>query len=664
MQIPNAASVRRILAGLPGTRRLRSLALRQRAAEAKLQALVERAPLAIVTLDGEGLVTSWSPGAERLFGWREAEVAGRKPRIAPEGSGVFDDFVELASRGQSFVAVELPAVRRGGTQLDISASTVPVTDELGAPAGVMLIMANVTERRRAQQALHENERRFRALVQHGTDIITIADATGSLQYVSPAVERVLGYREVDLLGQPILDFVHPEDRRVAEDALRNVIERPGEHRALAVRIRARDGSWHEFETMANNLLEEPAIRGIVYLARDVTERNRLEAQLRQAQKLESIGRLAGGVAHDFNNLMTAIIGDAELNLAEAEPGSPLALDLEEIRDTARRASNLAHQLLAFSRRETVRPSVVGLEDVLIAAEPMLRRLVGEEADLEVRTAANAGHVTVDPVQFEQVLTNLVVNARDAMAGSGGCVLVEAFGTHVAAANGRQHPGVPAGDYGVLRVTDTGKGIPAEVREHLFEPFYTTKPVGRGSGLGLATCYGIVKQAGGEIVVESEVGRGSAFSVYLPQAAEVAGNPFIRSEDATLPRGDETILLVEDEPSVRSIGARTLRGLGYTVLEARDGEEGLRVGGERTEEIDLVVTDVVMPRMSGKELADRLRERGGDLRVLFTSGYMDSPVVRSSLSQPDVEFLPKPFSPRALAHKVRQTLDRLPARGSR
>jgi PAS domain S-box-containing protein len=636
----------------------------ERAAAEQLTALVEGAPLAIIALDADRRVTRWSRAAEQLFGTREREMAGTRPALAPPDDSVLDDLVDLALRGQSFTAVELRARRRDGAMIDVSASTAPLRDEDGAVTGALLVLANVTERRRAQQALQESEQRFRALVQTGSDIITIVDATGELRYVSPAVERVLGYREDDLLGRNILEFVHPDDQARAIDALGEVLRQPGVHAPSEYRVRHVDGSWRDIEATASNLLEEPAIRGVVLTSRDVTERKRLEAQLLRAQKLESVGRLAGGIAHDFNNLMTAIIGDAELNMGSLPDDSTLARDLQEIRDTARRASTLAHQLLAFSRREISSPRVVAINDVVLATDRMLRRLIGADIELVASTAGDAGYVNIDPVQFEQVLVNLVVNARDAMPG-GGRLTIETACVMVRGGAAAPHAQLEPGDYVMIAVSDTGAGIPPEVREHVFEPFFTTKDVGSGTGLGLATCYGIVTQAGGQITLESEAGRGTTFRIFLPRTDEQPEEEVAPEGELVEARGGETVLLVEDEAAVRSIGARALRRLGYTVLEAGDGEEALRVAEGRAGGIDVVVTDIIMPRMGGRELAERLLRDRHDLRVLFTTGYEAADSARNGGGADAPDMLTKPFSPDALARKLRETLDApAPVRDSR
>jgi signal transduction histidine kinase len=404
-----------------------------------------------------------------------------------------------------------------------------------------------------------------------------------------------------------------------------------------------------YERTANLTTANEALRA------EIAERQRLEAQLIQAQKMESIGRLAGGVAHDFNNLLTAIKGYAELALDALDDQDQVRDDLREIRKATERATALTSQLLAFARKQIIDPRVIDLGELIENIESLLRRLIGEHIELEIRVGQAPERIKADPGQIEQLLVNLVVNARDAMPDGGkltietACATLGAEGAPVRI----DHASDPA--LVVLAVSDTGTGIAPEVREHLFEPFFTTKEPGKGTGLGLATCYGIISQHNGQISYTSEVGRGTTFNVFLPCAKE-ALDAYSTSDEERAPPGNEVILLVEDETAVRELAARTLRRLGYTILEAANGEEALRLvkaGGMP----QLLLTDVIMPRMSGWSLAERLTALRPDIKVLFISGYSDHVVTEDRRLQEGVVLLQKPFSPAALAYKVRDVLDR-------
>jgi signal transduction histidine kinase/ActR/RegA family two-component response regulator len=394
--------------------------------------------------------------------------------------------------------------------------------------------------------------------------------------------------------------------------------------------------------------------GLVGMSRDITERKRLESQFLQAQKMDSIGRLAGGVAHDFNNLLTVITGYVELARDMLTPDNPLHSDLEAIGDAADRAAALTRQLLAFARKQILDPQILNLNDLVLNLDKLLRRLIGEDIELATLPMPDLWPVKADANQIEQILINLAINARDAMPG-GGKLTIETANSSLDEAYARHHMSVSPGFYVMLAVSDTGVGMPPEMQAQVFEPFFTTKQAGKGTGLGLATCYGIVKQHGGHIWVYSEVGQGTTFKVYLPRTTEVTDAQQTYETQEILLAGNETVLLVEDEVALRQLAVRVLRQLGYTVLEATDGADALRVAGEYSGAIDLLLTDVVMPQLGGAALAERLRETHPRLKVLFMSGYTDHTIIRHSLLEPGVTFLQKPFAPELLARKVREAL---------
>jgi signal transduction histidine kinase len=397
--------------------------------------------------------------------------------------------------------------------------------------------------------------------------------------------------------------------------------------------------------------------GRLWVYHDITQSKAAEAQLLQFQKMESIGRLAGGIAHDFNNLLTAIMGYSQLAIMEAPSNGFLCSHIEEIQRAAERASNLTSQLLAFSRRQVVAPKVINLNDLILNLERLLRRLISEDIELVTLPSPDTGPIKIDPNQMEQVLVNLVVNARDAMP-SGGKLVIETSNVNVGPQFTQQYLGVATGRYVMLSVSDNGVGMSEEVKAHLFEPFFTTKEVGKGTGLGLATCYGIVKQSGGYIEAVSEPGTGSSIKVYLP-CSEEAPTSYPRNDQATPSTGGtETVLLAEDDPLVRSMVANVLTDQGYTVLQASNGDEALRLAQEQGHRrIDLLLSDIVMPQMGGVELARRISNLRPQTKIILTSGYSDEPIFRNGTLDSKIEFIQKPFIPAALASKVRDVLDR-------
>lgn len=393
------------------------------------------------------------------------------------------------------------------------------------------------------------------------------------------------------------------------------------------------------------------------LEQEMAERKQAEEQLLWSQKMETVGRLAGGVAHDFNNLLVTIQGNTELVMMDPHLTDRIRNNLQEVFKACSRAAKLTQQLLTFSRRQIIEPKVVNLNDVLLETAKMLPRLIAEDVELVSVSAEDLGLVRVDPGQIEQVVVNLAINARDAMP-EGGKLTIETANVTLDEEYARQHPGVTPGGYVMLAISDTGGGITREVREHIFEPFFTTKELGKGTGLGLATCYGIVKQSGGNIWVYSEPGQGTTFKIYLPRVEEEGDTLTKHDKEGYPPKGTETVLLVEDESSVRKVTACTLREQGYTVLEAGNGEEALLLArGLAGEKIHLLLTDVVMPQMGGRVLAERLRGEHPDTKVLFFSGYPGEGIVHHGVLAPGAAFLQKPFTPAGLAWKVREVLDR-------
>jgi two-component system, cell cycle sensor histidine kinase and response regulator CckA len=516
------------------------------------------------------------------------------------------------------------------------------------------VLRYAIERKRAEQELVAREERFRALVEHSADAIALLDRTGALIYASHSTERVLGYRADEVLGRRAVDLIHPDDVAAVAGRLLELQDRPGTAVVMEARYRHKDGSWRYGECSVANRLSDPTVRALVLNYREITERRRLEEQLRQAQKMEAVGRLAGGVAHDFNNVLTAIFGYADLLNEELPEGHQARQDLDEIRKAAQRASTLTRQLLAFSRQQVLQPMVLSLNDLVEDIQNMLMRLIGEDVQLRLGLTPDAGNVRADAGQVQQVLMNLVVNARDAMP-KGGKLLVETANADLTEQYAELHQPVVPGRYVMLAVSDTGTGMDAETRVRIFEPFFTTKEKGRGTGLGLSTVYGIVQQSGGYIWVYSEPGRGTTFKLYFPRVDAPADTPAPAREAVTL-TGTETILLAEDDEMLRPLSKGLLERLGYRVLDAEDASRALALARAHPGPIQLLVADVVMPGASGRELARRLTESRPDTKVLYVSGYTDDAIVHHGMLEAGLNFLQKPFTPAVLARKVREVLD--------
>ena len=522
-------------------------------------------------------------------------------------------------------------------------------------------VAMAIERKRTEEQLHDSERKYRLLFETNPEPMFVYDfETLHILAANGAAVARYGHTESEFLQLTLRDIRPPEEQARLDEELGH---RPDDGAVRAgVRHWTKQGKRFEVDLIARPL-DFAGRRARLVLARDVSAQRQLEEQLRQSQKMEAVGQLAGGIAHDFNNLLTAILGSTQLLLHNTPAGDPRREDAEEIRHAGLRAAELTRQLLAFSRRQVLAPKVLDLNAVVANMDRMLRRLLGEDVELATSLEPAAGAVNADPGQLEQVLLNLAVNARDAMPGGGrlsiGTTRFTLHEEHVE----RRHR-MPAGDYVCLVVADTGVGMDETTQAHLFEPFFTTKEVGKGTGLGLATVYGIVKQSGGYIWVYSEPGHGTTVKIYLPRVARVAEAPVPVTEPKPVRGGDETVLLVEDAAPVRTLARRSLEARGYRVLEAPDGPSALTLSASHGGGIDILVTDVVMPGMSGRELAERLAPQRPSMKVLYTSGYTDDTMVRQGVLTAGVAFLQKPFVPDTLARKVRDVLDGEQGAGSR
>jgi PAS domain S-box-containing protein len=531
---------------------------------------------------------------------------------------------------------------------------------------VVLITVLVLARQFA--ALRDNERlsreqrmqeaRFRSLVQHASDVITVVDADGIIRYQSASVERLLGYPSSLHHGEALSAIVHPDDHAKVEAFLADARAPGARTGSKQWRVCHGNGSWIQLETVATNMLQDPAVAGIVLNSRDVSERAGLEAQLVQAQKMEAVGRLAGGIAHDFNNLLTAIRMTATLVIDELPRESPFVGELREIERSVDRGAALTRQLLAFSRRDLMQPTLIDAAEVVAGLEPMLRRLIAKDVTLVVDAPLQPWRVLADRGQLEQVIMNLALNARDAMPEHG-MLNISVGTTSVNEDMARANPGLLARDYVMITVSDTGSGMTEEVKKHLFEPFFTTKDVGQGTGLGLSTVYAIVQQCGGAVSVDSREGEGATFIVYLPRAAAdaVAARAVAPTADST--GGREMILVVDDEETVRISVRRILQKYGYAVIDAGDGAAALELLATHGTRISLLLTDMVMPTMGGRELIEHAAAMIPRLRIVVMSGYTEDTTLQQGELAGEHAFIAKPFTVDDLAATVRRALDGAP-----
>jgi PAS domain S-box-containing protein len=535
----------------------------------------------------------------------------------------------------------------------------PAAEDLRLIARATRLAGLAIQRQKAREALRANEARLLqekrfvdTLMDSLPGIVLLFDVRGGLVKWNKVLERVTGYSTYDLAAMSAFDLVSPTEVDAVEAAV--LAARDGGQPSVEAHVITRNGHAIPYYFTGVRLMMEggPHTLGIGI---DVSERRRLEEQFQQAQKMEAMGHLAAGVAHDFNNLLTVISGHAQVLGMDPSVESHQQESVEAIRDAGKRAAALTRQLLSFSRKTVLQPRVLDLNAEVSETKKMLERVIGEEIRLTTVLATDLRAIEVDPGQLSQVLMNLTVNARDAMP-RGGVLTVSTRNVDLDEAYCGHHSNATPGRYVALSVSDTGSGIAPEIRARIFEPFFTTKGAGKGTGLGLAMVFGAVTQSGGHIEVASEVGRGTTFEIYFPA---VDAEPMVLDRSGDLDSnsvGSETILLVEDEPAVRALSQRALRSRGYTVLVATDGTDALRLSDEHRGAIDLVVTDVVMAGLSGRETVEALRQRRAAVRALYVSGYTDDEILRHGVLENEVQFLPKPFTPLELARKVREILD--------
>jgi len=642
-------------------RRKVELALRE--SEERLRLITHTIDEIFYIYDAEkGIATYLSPAFERIWGFSPEQALNQETPyinpVHPEDREKVMHWGPMTQTGQP-VSYEYRIIRADGSIRHIWDRGYPIASKDGKVTLYVGTGLDVTEWRQAEQALRESKEYLNEIINRIADPIVVKDSRhrhvlvndAFLAHIERTREDVLGTTGFETLPEGLSNDLWIDEEEVL---------RTGKESLTEDVITNRHGRSHTWMTKKSLLTNKNGEKQIVIAMRDITEYKRLEGHLLQAQKMDAIGALAGGVAHDFNNLLSVINGYSELALESLSGSDPVRTDVEQILDAGKRASALTAQLLAFGRKQILQPEILDLNEIISQMSSMLRRLIGEDIDLASVTTPDLGRIHADPAKIQQVVMNLAVNARDAMP-QGGKLTIETANIHFSDDYVREHSPAKPGDYVLLAISDNGVGMSADTKAHLFEPFYTTKAKGKGTGLGLATVYGIVKQSNGFIWVYSEPGKGSTFKVYFPRAEGESTRAVTREDKGQDYSGTETILLVEDEAAVRSLASRVLRERGYIVIEAVDGTDAVRLAGEYSGDIHLVLTDVVMPGMSGSVLVSKLEVARPGIRSLFISGYTDNAIVHHGILDSGVAFLEKPFSPNRLAGKVREVLQAPPKR---
>ncbi|MFN4090163.1 MAG: PAS domain-containing protein [Alphaproteobacteria bacterium] len=634
----------------------RSLFDTMRAEQRKLADFLDSAPLGFYSVDADGRFLYVNAGLATLLGVAASDLVDGNWRLhdfliepPPSGTPAHTPFVGPVPTDQGDAVVRGAGGRP--VQVNITQSVVP-----GEVPGTLMtrsVVRDLSREREYEQALRASELRFQRFFEEAPVGVALLDHELRISEANPTFAALIGRERSELGRMPFVDLVRAAERM--DLAAKLAAAASGRNAGTPIEVPLAGGGERAWAIYARPLESGPATGLMLHLV-ETTHQKRLEVQFAQSQKMLAVGQLAGGIAHDFNNLLTAMIGFCDLLLLRHQPGDASFADIMQIKQNANRAANLVRQLLAFSRQQTLQPRVLNLTDTLAELSNLLRRLIGAGIDLSMQHGRNLGLVRVDQIQLEQVIMNLAVNGRDAMP-NGGVLTIRTSNASFATDKVVGRETILAGDYVLIEVIDTGMGIPKENLDRIFEPFFSTKEVGTGTGLGLSTVYGIVKQTDGYVFVESEPGKGAHFSIYLPQykgEATVAGPARADATAADL-TGNGTVLLVEDEDPVRLFSARALRNKGYKVLEARSGDMALQVLESSPEPVDVVVTDVVMPRMDGPTLIGKLREQRPDIRIICISGYAEGAFRQKLETFTDIHFLPKPFSLQQLASKVKDVL---------
>jgi two-component system, cell cycle sensor histidine kinase and response regulator CckA len=611
--------------------------------------------IAVVDMQGNRVFNSFS--YERILGYsvEELKKSSSFEQIHPEDRDKVKEAAEYARHSGVGKPLEYRIRHKDGSWRVLESTASVIRNSKGEPENLVVVNRDITERKRSAEALRRSEAGFRSVVEDAPYGIYRASLAGELVLTNSSLEKMLGYSsQEELLRINLASGIYRYP--LEHQKINEVLLHQGSFKDLEVEWKRKDGAPITVRCSGCPIKDETgAVAYVEVFAEDVTERRTLERQLRMAQKMEAVGRLSGGIAHDFNNLLGVIIGYSQVLKRSLGPASASFEHAQEIEKASQRAVSLTRQLLAFSRQQVLEPVVLNLNSLLSDMEKMLPRLIGEDISINLELDPALSQVKADPGQIEQVVLNLTVNARDAMP-DGGKLRIQTANVTLDNAYTHTHPGSRAGSYVMLRVTDTGTGIDPEIQSQIFEPFFTTKERDKGTGLGLATVYGVVKQSGGYIAVDSEKGKGASFSVYLPQLEQpaVQAAPAIAAPMNT--RGSETILLVEDAEPLRKLAAMFLQESGYRILSAADGQQALQVARQNPGPIHLLLTDVVMPGMNGRVLGERLAASQPGMKVLYMSGYTDSFIAGHGVLEPGTHLLHKPFTQEALNRKVRELLD--------
>jgi PAS domain S-box-containing protein len=613
----------------------------------------------IFSIDTEYRIISISPSVETILGYRPEELIGKHFQdlniLAPEYFEIAFSETLHALKGENIDSSVYEFIAKDGTRKFGEVKGSPLFRD-GETVAMIVVARDITDKKIAEEALHREKEKFRVLVEESPLGVSLSGKDGYYKYMNPRFTKLFGYTQEDIpTGREWFRRAYP-DKEYRNQVISTWISdyensKVGKCRPRIFSVTCKDGLKKTIKFLPVTMETEDQF--IIY--EDITEHEKLEAQLRQAQKMEAIGRLAGGVAHDFNNLLTAIIGNADLTLMSLDKDSPLQENIEEIKKAGHRAASLTRQLLAFSRKQVLQPKVLSLNEVITGLNKMLGRMIGEDVELETFMEPDLGRIKADPGQIEQVLLNLAVNARDAMP-QGGKLTIKTANVDLDEEHFRRHAEqMQPGPYVMLSVSDTGIGMNEEVLSHIFEPFFTTKETGKGTGLGMATVYGIIDQNNGYIWPYSEPEQGTTFKIYLPKIEGEVESGQKEKTRKKISHASETILMVEDNDEVRNLARNILQRYGYKVLEAENGEEALRIS-QQQQTIHLMLTDVVMPGMSGRELAECIQSQRSEIKVLYMSGYTDSAIVHHGVLTSGVNFIQKPFTPEKLTSKIREVLD--------
>ena len=624
---------------------------------ALLRGITEGATDAVFVKDLNGRYLMINSAGAALIGRSVEEVIGKDDSalLSPDtGPAVMELDRKVVASGITQTYEERATGADGISRLYLSTKG-PYRDAHGEIAGLLGICRDITARKRAEEEIRQSQQKLRIHFEHTPLAVIEWDLEFRVTAWNPSAERIFGYSRQEALGRHATFIIPAQYRPQVDEVWQRLLKQEGGARSTNDNL-TKDGRTISCEWYNTPLVDDSGrVLGVASLAQDISERVALEERLRHSQKMEAVGRLAGGVAHDFNNLLTVILGYSQILADNVPARSKMADSTAQIKSAAERAAGITRQLLAFSRKTVLRPRVINLNDVLLNLDSLLRRLIGEDIEILTVPANDLGSVKADAGQIEQVIMNLALNSRDAMP-RGGKLILETANVTLDDSYARDHQSVPPGRYIMLAVSDTGSGMSLETQSRIFEPFYTTKEVGKGTGLGLSMVYGIVKQSGGSIWVYSEPDRGTSFKIYLPRVDQPADSFPDENRANPVRRGSETILLVEDDPQLRQLSSTVLAHSGYNVLVAATPEEGLDICKKNHRQIRLLVTDVVMPRINGRELAEQILKVCPNLRVLYISGYTGNAIVHYGVLEEGIWFLPKPFTLSALVAKVREVLD--------